>query len=1158
MPKRRINRIISLLLAFCTAVTIINAVNPKESKGITDVYAAEDENVAYAVLTDEFRAVNFNTVRMGESENIPYTLRDGSRAWTMNSGGVTGISWNAGDSKQRSAYMYFDLADGFAYEVDDGTTFDLEFEYYSQDEGFFQLKYDGQRKTERNGDIIYTGNDKTWKTATFTLEDAYFGNRLKDKYDFMLSIYILGNGYIFSPGDVPIRNVRVTKHPKRNPVTSYFTIDESGNAFEWFKDEKIINNNLKNTTDKEQTVELKGKAVTAAGDVKWEGSQTVTLAPYEEKTVATNIDTDWCSLYDYYLEIVGDGFVSEFKPQRFAIIKTDPDGIRNERYYINVHPERWQDTTDQAADVMAKMNVRGVRFTYGWRMVQWNTTGGLASSEAYKKTFENYKNKGIGLLLCLNQFPTDIKAGDEPWHIGVDKYKEGYEKAITYIVNESPEDTLFQVWNEPFTSYMTTGSNANPTPEGFAKFTADTVDLIHNIRPSAKVGIWCLHGMVRDDVYEKFYLPAMASEYNMWENADALTQHPYTNRPIEDTTMIDVSIKKFKDEFDKRGRADIPIWNTEAGFTPIDKNIGNEENKAAFNPRMYMVLTASDLNDIYAHYNFEQKGIVMSNRETNFGIVTCGDSSVEDIYGKVYTATESSVQATAMNYLLAQITPDGDFCDGDIYAYRFNSEKFGTKVASMWRLKEDAVKRVDLGTNKIRYFDLNGNETELTSEDGTYTFDITHQPFYLVGDIQKMDILDEEPEFNVSQKDYVVLAGDKMAIDLQSNVGDDYTIDVETPVYFNMTDKTDFKDGHATVNLDVLEQFDFNSYISLHIKDKNGKLTESIRVRCTSKDLPVTSDINSSLASVENLNRWKIKINVKNESNTYLKRGYIKFNSPSSFTTLQNVDIGPIPPQKTAEVEVNCPEITEKGMYVINYDVVLDDGRSVNFSKEVDFTISAKVKDKTPIVIDGNIGSDEWDKTTAMYLNSAEQVVGYEDWSGKDDLSGYYIVSWDDDNIYLCANVTDDIHYQTGNAIKSLENGDAVSFGIYDDIEMFVNSGQGNVDYHGITLALTENGPKAYRNKAQIFNDIEVGEITDKVELAIKRENNKTYYEFKCPWKTLLGYEYTPEIGGEIWFASIFTENDGKGKRGYMQFSSGLGTTKNVNLFAKLKYIDIN
>lgn len=1144
MAERCRTKIISIMLAIMLVIPMFTAGKDYYRGNTETVYAAEeDKNVAYAVLTDDFKSQNFAEVRMGTNDKIKYFSRGGSKTWFMDN-----------TSKQESSFMYFNLSDNFANKITDGTVFDIEFEYYSQNNGFFRIIYDSQRKEAKNGDVVYVGDEKNWQKTTITIDDAYFDNRVLDKYDFILSIQGITGENVFSAASIAIRNVKVTKHTAKNPITNYCSIEEVGNVYSDYEDEKIIYNNLKNTTDRELTAELKSTAVTIGGEVKWEGSTTVTLAPYEEKAVPVNIETKWCDLYDYRSELVGEGFVSEFKPHRFAIVKTDPDGIRNERYYINIHPERYLDTAGQMGDVLAKMNCQGVRFVFTWKMVQWNVAWGApAYPEAYKTVHQALTDSGIKFLCCLDdQFPTGALSPYLEENVAA---REEWKNAVELIMNSLPKDTVYEITNEPMWAHCIYGDSGDATPENLARLTEGTVERIHKVNPEAKAGVWSVCSLPYNRVFEDYFTPGMESEYNMCEDADAFAMHPYTQMPIERTNMLD-TIMMYIDSFKKRGKEDVEIWYTETGYNPYDKNIGSEENRGAFNSRLFTYLTAEDINDIFAVYNFEQKGIIMTNRENRFGMVSTGYADAADIYGSNYVPTESYVTAAAQNYVMAQITPDGDFSNDNTMAYRFDSEKFGGKVFTMWGKDYDDVVKVDLGTNHIRYFDVNGNETELTSEDGVYTFEITHQPFYVLGDIRKTEITDV-PDFELSNNEYVVIPDDIIDVDVKQNIDGEYTFDVETPEYMKLREKTEFTEGKANIKIDVLSVFDENAYVYVNIKDKSGKLMQQLKVRCKTAEKAISSTLLAVPAGENNTNRWKVKITVKNESNTHLKRGYIKFNSPDKFAKLPSVDIGPLPPQKTAEVEINCPEIVEKGMYDLNYDVVLDDDVSHNFSKTAYFIISAKADSENPIVIDGDINVGEWDKTTVIHMNSGDQVVGYEDWDGKTDLSGYYIVSWDEEKFYFCAEITDNVHYQN-ETIRNMENGDSVTFGIYDPRDAHIVSGQGNVDYHGIVLGLTPEGPKAYRNKSQVASVLPAGDLTGQYELAIKRTGIKTCYEFSIPWKDFLSYEYTPTPEKAIYFSSIISENDGKGRRGQMQFAGGLGWQANVDLFAMMKFVDVN
>lgn len=1125
----------SFMLAFILVIMGFGEISVLKTKSVL----ASDENVAEAILTDDFKTSNFTEVRMGQNSAVKYTNRGGTRAWYLDPA-----------SGQNSSFMYFNLSDSFAKEIKDGTVFEFEIEYFSQGEGYFRVVYDSQDKQDKRGKLIQTGKTNTWETAKITIDDAYFGNRLLDKYDFLLSIQAnrtsTATATVFSPAEVPIRRVKVTKYEKRNPVTLKYDILEPGKNFAWYSEEKIVYNYLKNTTDKEQIIELLGFATAASGELKWQGKQEVTLAPFEEKTVTMNIDTNWCDLYDYHAVIVGDGFRSEFAPQRFAILKTDPDGIQNEKYFFNVHVENYVENSEEMAKVMRMSNAQGLRYTFGWKFIQWSKNDMPGFPENRRKSNQYFTDNGLTILDCLNQLPGNVDFPKTP------EEEAEYLNAIEIIVNNMPEGTLFEIWNEPWVSLMTKGVDS-PDADTFARFTKITAEKIKEVRPDAKVGIYSAHGMDRKDTFGSFQ-EGMSSEHKPWENADAFAFHPYRRDAYELSNMATEVIPKWADEFKKYGKDDIELWYTEAGFSLIESTIGKEEIKAAFNTRKYLYLQGLDLVDLYSTYNFEQKGMDQKNREYMFGMVTPGIPLERDVYNGFFLATESFVATTALNYLMAQVEPAGDYSDGNLMAYKYNSNKFGKDIVAMWDKLGDQRRKVNLGTNEITYFDINGNETKLTSNDGTYTFDITHQPFYLMGDIKKVEYL-EVPDFEIEKKENTLVKGDILEVVINQNIDGRFTVTPEMPKYITLRENKGFSEKQAKLYFDINEEFENDTYIYLDIKDENNNLVQKIAVKCKMPEYALTSAVMSHLGEGDNLNRWTLDIKVTNASSTYLKRGYIKFNSPENFAKIKPVNLGPIPPGMTAEVTVNCPEITAKGMYNINYDVVLDDGNTYNFDKIVDFAVINEVKNE--IVIDGVIGKDEWDRGSAMYVNSIEQIVGYEDWGGKSDLSGFFAVSWDYDNFYLCAEVTDNIFHQDQTDVKNMQLGDSIMFGLYDAIDVYLVAGQGNTDYHEIGLGLMNGEPKAYRSKAQIYDSIAVGDMTDLCDVAIKQDGNKTVYEFKCPWEQLLGYELNPKVGDVLYFASLINENDGEGKRGTMKFADGFGSfTKNVELFSKIRFVD--
>ena len=80
-----------------------------------------------------------------------------------------------------------------------------------------------------------------------------------------------------------------------------------------------------------------------------------------------------------------------------------------------------------------------------------------------------------------------------------------------------------------------------------------------------------------------------------------------------------------------------------------------------------------------------------------------------------------------------------------------------------------------------------------------------------------------------------------------------------------------------------------------------------------------------------------------------------------------------------------------------------------------------------------------------------------------------------------------------------------------------------------------------------------VGAVED-LELAVVNEGSKTYYEARIPWTTLLKPGQQPKAGHEMAFSFLLNDNDGDG-RYWMEYTSGVGKTKDTQLFGKITLI---
>ena len=198
------------------------------------------------------------------------------------------------------------------------------------------------------------------------------------------------------------------------------------------------------------------------------------------------------------------------------------------------------------------------------------------------------------------------------------------------------------------------------------------------------------------------------------------------------------------------------------------------------------------------------------------------------------------------------------------------------------------------------------------------------------------------------------------------------------------------------------------------------------------------------------------------------------------------------------------------------------------------------------------------DNDVVMTCDDASRIVNIEDWKGDRDLSGDFSMLWDEEYFYFYAVVTDEDFY-TVTPASNLWNGDSVQFGVYHDTENALVNGTAGRKFEEIGLAVLEGKPVAYRFVSQ-SGETPIGEIEkgDNFDFACKREGNVQTYELKLKWSELFGYEFTPKIGDMLGFSVLLNDNDGAGRRGWMEYGSGIGTSKDVNKFVMMPLLDFS
>lgn len=320
---------------------------------------------------------------------------------------------------------------------------------------------------------------------------------------------------------------------------------------------------------------------------------------------------------------------------------------------------------------------------------------------------------------------------------------------------------------------------------------------------------------------------------------------------------------------------------------------------------------------------------------------------------------------------------------------------------------------------------------------------------------------------------------------------------------------------------------------------------------------PISSTMETFMPDSLDVTKWNSRIKVTNMLADKQFKGKIKFTAPDEFAALEPFDIT-VDGMSEGTIEFECPKFSPESLgLTFKYEVISEDGTSYAYESKFKGLAYAGYAN-SEIIVDGKIDEDAWKNGVTMTCDDVSKIVMIEGWKGERDLSADFSILWDEEFFYMYAVVTDEIFHPETPTI-ALWRGDSVQFGIYHDTENALIKGTAGDKYEEIGMALLDGKPAAYRFITQ-SDKTEVGEIVigDGIEIAITQDGIDTIYEFKSTWKDLFGYDYTPVVGDVLGFSALINDNDGDGRRGWIEHGSGIGLSKNVNEFVMMPLLDFS
>ena len=1130
-------------LIFLIMVIILSIIIPQLGSVFAEVVTTEGE---VSITFDKKMTENGITMFETASSQLTSTI-----------GGKTGRLLSATDDS--SLFLYCNVDDTFMKDIPNDTPVAVTVEYFDAKGGGYlsicydsynpQAEFSSTNKVYKASEPLYLEGTETWRTHTWTIEDMRMSNRCNSVADFRVCTWDIFRRY--SATDVVVASVSVKLGEFKNPTNIEVTAQERlGNIFS-DRDETItLDLNVQNKTYEP----IKGEY-----DIKVYDKLTQNEVHKEKLEISADARTTAVKQFTFpnpgrnsiYTVEVNESVWTESTPDNkkartiyseCSVAMLAEEG-EHSPYFGNMSSvvQHGKGVPSETYKLMRQGGMTWGREDYSWSKIE-TTKGQLILPENVKSAWRQMKEDGIQLIyVCLGTNPL-YEGGKTP---SSDEAIAAYANYCAFMARELKGITdYFEIWNE---WNIVNFNPSNEPPETYAKLCKAAYTAIKKENPNAKV-IGVSTALI-DINWTRRVFEAGAYDY-----MDMVSIHPY-----------DFSGKFREEKFIKDGIDLInlmkeygevkPVCYSELGFSTMDGPSDvfpdydgySQSQQSAAKILSNVLIRAYEIADILIEYEFYDRG---------------DQTDIEQCWGLLYSyrqteqhkprngAKESYLTTAAMNRLWGANTDFKKLISKNrAYAATFHNNKDERDILVLVTGEGEQTLNIDLGVNSVDLYDMYGNKTStLYSDNGVYAFGVSMIPYYVIGNFAKFEESTQTGAIVPDSITQIGTANDILSFNLTKNIDEELTVEVGEVNGAVVIENNGFVDNKATITLRTDKSAIGEKVVPITVKNKEGKTYYHAEHRLQLKD-PITISIGSQRISEANNIHWAAKITVLNNSQAGTHSGEVILTAPEEMTATARVrKFVDVQPGKDATFLFNLPTRISKQPTDVAVNVKLDGGLEFSEEEKLSFT-TAKYADKKP-AIDGVMGVGEW---KADWFGVAEQkfVQKITDWKGPDDVSFNATMMWDEENIYMLAVVRDSVHcvqYTPGD-ISNMWRGDGIQFSV-DDRAVIPVAQEGEFTEVGIAQ-LPSGGSGAYRWSSLYDGPREYDQI-ENVDVAVNHNNGVTVYECRMPWSEIFydGYKVNPD--GTFHFSALINDNDGTGRRGWIEYMSGIGSPKNASHFGKL------
>lgn len=974
-------------------------------------------------------------------------------------------------------------------------------------------------------------NVSYFKNFRYVLESRKFGDSSSGGVHYIdnVSFYqVLEKGYELNLGDISYDKSVEDK------ISVSVESGKLGNVF--FENNTEFEISVINQLKTEQNLDVELTDLLDDGTVQQVINKTIDIAPNDTSKIKVGFKNEKYGFHTLRCKITNTVSGDTKETEKYYSVVNGTGGRVNRKIAACSHFVSKYGTDDmiKATSMFANAGFSMFREEIPWYNFE-KKRGEYTMSDADVMLNETLKENGMSRYMLLYGNGPGVSEDPPRSETAINRFAE---YAYNLAAQTKGQIYDFEVWNEynhvPF-------NRDGGTVDDYINMLKATNEAIKKANPEAKV--WGMGGITAiSNIYtwvEEF------CQKGGYKYCDGLSIHPYmpSNAPSDATKVVD----KCNEIFKKYGCDNLPVVASETGWTSSNISEMTQANYsiefAAMNydkldSMIYYVAISKQLTD---------NAGVPNSGENNFGMLRAYTKMFSAPYDP-YSAKPVFLAFANFNRLLTGAKSDGkqNISVTGVDNYSFVDEN-GRKITMIFNSESGTVKNVPIQTDaeNITVCDIYGNEKKIQTVNGKTDLVLYDEPIYIIGDYSEIKDGEQIFKTNVSKIKTTINGKSSIYITAADNADvSGYTVEAIVPDGAEVLSNNGFEKNMAEISVKVGCEKKSGEKITLNVKDK----ASGERVYTTSIPIEYVDSANVKvLGAYFRSKRWQGSVKIKNNNVSQSLSGVLKIKSPESIAA--EIPFNNIPPITSKEILFPIPSNVGDVKIRVEGEVILDTGEVIPIDNDIYF--ASILKAKTTPQIDGVLSLGEWDKSTPFVLKYKSQVQSISDWNGVSDVGGNVYLEWDNDNLYLAAEINDDINYSTDNELKRLWYVDSIQFAFTKE-----RTATSKRTEYGIGVLNGETKVERYD-----FMDVDSGitgmhdkgEYEKDVKLCMNRNEDKkiTTYEASIPWVHIFGKKISPASLTSFYFSLLVNDNDGK-SRGWIEYCPGIGWNKDSTAFIEI------